>query len=80
MPKHNLQHLVEQKFSTLIVERKASYLELFYGLVYVIVISETTHYLPQHPDMKGLLDYGYLFAKPLITVVTHLKKLLKLKG
>lgn len=64
MPKHNYNIWwgPPKKFSTLIAERKVSWLELFYDLVYVIVISKITHYLPQHPDMKGLLDYGYLFA------------------
>ena len=51
-----------KKFSTHIAERKISWLELFYDLVYVIVISKITHYLAEHPSASGLLDYGYLFA------------------
>jgi low temperature requirement protein LtrA len=51
-----------KKFSTHIAERKISWLELFYDLVYVIVISKTTHYLAAHPGWSGLLDYGYMFA------------------
>jgi low temperature requirement protein LtrA len=51
-----------KKFSTQIAERKISWLELFYDLVYVIVISKTTHYLAVHPSWPGLLDYAYLFT------------------
>lgn len=51
-----------RKFSTLIAERKISWLELFYDLVYVIVISKVTHYLPHHANAAGLFDYMALFA------------------
>jgi low temperature requirement protein LtrA len=51
-----------KKFSTQIAERKISWLELFYDLVYAIVISKITHYLVEHPSWDGLLDYGYMFA------------------
>lgn len=50
-----------KKFSTIIEERKVSWLELFYDLVYVIVISRITHYLAQNPGLEGLMDYGLLF-------------------
>ncbi|MFL5764769.1 MAG: low temperature requirement protein A [Bacteroidia bacterium] len=49
-------------FSAKIAERKISWLELFYDLVYVIVISKITHFLAAHPEGTGLLDYVYLFA------------------
>ncbi len=51
-----------KKFSPHVAERKISWLELFYDLVYVIVISKITHYLAEHPEGVGLLDYAYLFA------------------
>ena len=51
-----------KKFSTQFAERKISWLELFYDLVYAIVISRTTNYLALHPGWAGLLDYAYLFA------------------
>jgi len=51
-----------KKFSTHVAERKISWLELFYDLVYAIVISRTTNYLAGHPGWTGLLDYAYLFA------------------
>jgi low temperature requirement protein LtrA len=51
-----------KKFSTHVVERKISWLELFYDLVYVIAISKITNQLATHPDFSGLLDYIYLFS------------------
>lgn len=50
-----------KKFSTQIEERKVSWMELFYDLVYVIVISNITHHLAEHPGTSGLLDYIYFF-------------------
>ena len=50
-----------KKFTTSLEERKISWLELFYDLVYVIAISKITHHLAAHPDFSGLLDYIYLF-------------------
>ncbi|MEP6795042.1 MAG: low temperature requirement protein A [Saprospiraceae bacterium] len=49
-----------RKFSTILEERKISWLELFYDLVYVIVISKATHHLAQHPGWDGLKDYLYI--------------------
>ncbi len=51
-----------RKFSKLIEERRISWLELFYDLVYVIVISKATHRLAAHPGWEGLGDYLYLFV------------------
>lgn len=51
-----------KKFDTKQEERKISWLELFYDLVYVIAISKTTHHLASHPDFSGLLDYIYIFG------------------
>jgi len=50
-----------KKFSTVIAERKISWLELFYDLVYVIVISRITHILATHTDLGGLIGFFYLF-------------------
>lgn len=49
-------------FSKKIEERKISWLELFYDLVYVIAISRITKHLAEHPDFSGILNYLYLFA------------------
>jgi low temperature requirement protein LtrA len=51
-----------KKFSGRFEERKISWLELFYDLVYVIAISKITRHLAQHPGFSGLLDYVYFFA------------------
>ncbi|HET7116096.1 MAG TPA: low temperature requirement protein A, partial [Hanamia sp.] len=51
-----------KKFSTQKVERKISWLELFYDLVYVIAISTITHYVAQQFSINALLDYFYLFV------------------
>lgn len=51
-----------KKFSTEKVERKISWLELFYDLVYVIAISTITHYVAQQFSIDALLDYFYLFV------------------
>ena len=51
-----------KKFSTENVERKISWLELFYDLVYVIAISTITHYVAQQFSINALLDYFYMFV------------------
>lgn len=43
-------------------ERKISWLELFFDLVYVIAISKITSYLSESPSVSRLLDYFYMFA------------------
>jgi len=50
-----------KKFSYQAADRKISWLELFYDLVYVIVISRVTHILGSHTDWQGLNDFFYLF-------------------
>ncbi|MEO8516889.1 MAG: low temperature requirement protein A [Flavobacterium sp.] len=51
-----------KKFSAKSEERKISWLELFYDLVYVIAISKMTHHLATHLNVSGFLDYTYFFA------------------
>ncbi len=51
-----------KKFSTRFEERKISWLELFYDLVYVVVISKVTHQLALNHTWTGIADYAYLFA------------------
>ncbi len=50
-----------KKFTLQHSERKISWLELFYDLVYVIVISRITHILAAHTDWQGLGEFFYLF-------------------
>ena len=51
-----------KKFTAKLEERKISWLELFYDLVYVIVISRTTHLLVINTSLLGIVDYIYLFS------------------
>ena len=51
-----------KKFTTDAEERKVSWLELFYDLVYVIVISRITHHLALHPDLHSIGNYVTQFA------------------
>lgn len=53
-----------KKFTTENTDRKVSWLELFYDLVYVIAISRITHHLTGHFDLSTLVEYLYFF--PLI--------------
>jgi low temperature requirement protein LtrA len=50
-----------KKYDTEHKERKISWLELFYDLVYVIAIAKITHHLSEHLNLPALLDYAYLF-------------------
>ena len=51
-----------RNFSTELEDRKVSWLELFYDLVYVIAIAQITHQLAAHVSPLGLIDYMYFFA------------------
>jgi low temperature requirement protein LtrA len=51
-----------KKFTTDITQRKISWLELFYDLVYVIVISRITQRFAQHANLDGFLYYAFLFC------------------
>ncbi|HET6993424.1 MAG TPA: low temperature requirement protein A, partial [Chitinophagaceae bacterium] len=50
-----------KKFDTNFKERRISWLELFYDLVYVIAISRITHHLSQHITLGGFIEYACLF-------------------
>lgn len=51
-----------KKFDTHFEERKVSWLELFYDLVYVIAIAKITHHLSSHITTSGFLEYACLFV------------------
>lgn len=51
-----------KKFDPHFEERRISWLELFYDLVYVIAISRITHHLTMHINWAGFMEYGCLFA------------------
>lgn len=50
-----------RKFSTETIDRKVSWLELFYDLVYVIAIAKITHQFSENMNVSGFLDYLYFF-------------------
>jgi len=50
-----------KKFDREIKERRISWLELFYDLVYVIAIARITHHLSLHISSSGFLEYASLF-------------------
>ncbi|MCC6612983.1 MAG: low temperature requirement protein A [Anaerolineae bacterium] len=41
--------------------RQVTFLELFYDLVYVVLISELTHALAQHVDLEHVANFAFLF-------------------
>ena len=45
-----------KKFDPQFKERKISWLELFYDLVYVIAISRITHHLSSHISVNGFFE------------------------
>ena len=51
-----------RKISAQREERKVSWLELFYDLVYVIAVANACHHLAEHQNWEGFLDYVYMFA------------------
>jgi len=42
-------------------ERRISYLELFYDLIYVVIIAELSHKLSADITINSLLEFGFLF-------------------
>jgi len=51
-----------RKFDVPLDDRRISWLELFYDLVYVIAISRITHYLAQDISLHGLMVYSAYFV------------------
>ena len=43
-------------------EREVSFLELFYDLVYVVLIGRTTHHLAVHVDGRGVAEFAVVFG------------------
>ncbi len=43
-------------------DRRVSFLELFYDLVYVVVIAEISHHLAGHAGVAGILEAAFLFV------------------
>jgi len=51
-----------KNFDTRQKERRVSWLELFYDLVYVIAIARITEHFSHHISIEGFLEYACLFA------------------
>ncbi|MCB0495657.1 MAG: low temperature requirement protein A [Cyclobacteriaceae bacterium] len=51
-----------KKFSTDFEDRKVSWLELFYDLVYVIAIAKITHHLSEDLSLNNLFVFVYFFV------------------
>ena len=45
-----------------IVGRTVSFLELFYDLVYVAVVSQAAHHLAEHVSLRGVGEFAVVFA------------------
>ena len=43
-------------------DRSVSFLELFYDLVYVVLVAQLSHALAAHLDLKHLWQFMFLFA------------------
>ena len=43
-------------------ERRVTFLELFYDLVYVVIIAELAHALSQNTDLAGIGNFIFLFV------------------
>lgn len=43
-------------------ERSVTFLELFYDLVYVVLISQLAHSLATHVNLEGVLGFAFLFS------------------
>ena len=50
-----------KKFDRPQEDRRVSWLELFYDLVYVIAISRITHHFSLHTTTEGFFEYAFLF-------------------
>jgi len=50
-----------RKYSEKEDERRITFLELFYDLIYVVIIAELSHTLSADITIKSLLEFGFLF-------------------
>ena len=46
----------------IIEDRSVSFLELFYDLVYVVVIGQAAHHLAEHVTWQGVFDFAVIFG------------------
>lgn len=51
-----------RRHGEVVYTREVSFLELFYDLVYVVVIGRAAHHLAEHVDWTGVADFAVLFG------------------
>ncbi len=51
-----------RRHAEVIYTREVSFLELFYDLVYVVLIAQIAHHLAEHVGWAGVLDFAILFG------------------
>jgi len=51
-----------RRHGDVIYTREVSFLELFYDLVYVVLIAQVSHHLAEHLGWEGILDFAILFG------------------
>lgn len=53
---------IPRKYGVDLEDRRVTFLELFYDLVYVVVIAELAHSLSKHISLEGFLEFAFLFV------------------
>jgi low temperature requirement protein LtrA len=51
-----------RRHGELVAEREVSFLELFYDLVYVVLIGRATHHLAEHVTGRGIVEFAVVFG------------------
>ena len=51
-----------RRHGEVIYTREVSFLELFYDLVYVVLIAQVAHHLAEHVEWEGVLDFAIVFG------------------
>jgi low temperature requirement protein LtrA len=51
-----------RRHGEVIYTREVSFLELFYDLVYVVLIAQVSHHLAEHVGWRGIVDFAIVFG------------------
>ena len=51
-----------RRHGEIVAEREVSFLELFYDLVYVVLIGRATHHLAEHITGRGVVEFAVVFG------------------
>jgi low temperature requirement protein LtrA len=52
-------------------DQGATFVELFFDLVFVFAITQVTHYAAHHLDVRGILRAALVFWKPPLTLMSR---------